>query len=367
VKIVCNTKELLGAVSLVGRAVPTRTTMPIYQHIKLVVTDGVVLMGTDLECGIRYTMNGDTAVKERGESVVDPSRLAEILRETGDDVVTIEADKKGVYVTTTMGEFTMPTDDPSGFQDVVQFDDSKGYIEMRAATFHSLARRTLFAAAKDEGKYAMQGVLFDAHGGLFKAVATDGKRLAVANGPSINEATGDALGTAIVPSKAFGLVDQVASNDADDAVVRVTWDKSTVWFQTTKATVTSRLVEGRFPSWRDVIPKKFAVTLNIDGGSFSSAVRQAAIMADDESKRVVMEFDSGKVKMKAQGATTGKSHVTLNLDYVHDALSIAFDPDYLKDAFKALGNNVTMSMVDPNRPAVFKDGDDYLHMIVPMV
>lgn len=366
-KIVCNTKELLGAVSLVGRAVPTRTTMPIYQHIKMVVDNGVVLMGTDLECGIRYTMNGNTVVKDHGEAVVDPSRLADILRETNDDTVTIEADKKGVHVTTANGEFSMPSDDPSGFQDVPQFDEKKGYIAMQAATFHSLARRTLFAAAKDEGKYAMQGVLFDVQDGIFKAVATDGKRLAVADGPNIGDTIGDALGTAIVPSKAFGLVDQVASNDADDSLVRVTWDKSTVWFQTTKATVTSRLVEGRFPSWRDVIPKKFAVTLNIDNGSFSSAVRQAAIMADDESKRVVLDFDVGKVKMTAHGVTTGKSHVTLNLDYAHDALVIAFDPTFLKDAFKALGNNVTMSMVDNKRPAVFKDGDDYLHMIVPMV
>lgn len=90
-------------------------------------------------------------------------------------------------------------------------------------------------------------------------------------------------------------------------------------------------------------------------------------MADDESKRVIMDFSKGAVQMTARGATTGTSHVNLNLDYANEPLSIAFDPDFLRDAFKALGDSVTFNIVDEKRPAVFKDGDDYIHLVVPMV
>lgn len=363
-KIVCGTKELLGAVTLVSRACPTRTTMPIYQSIKIVVDDngGVVLMGTDLELGIRYRMNGETQVKKNGMAIVPPSQLMAILRETDDDTVTIETDAKGVYVTTSMGEFDMPTDNPDGFESVEGFLDEQDCVELPATLFKTMVKRTVFASAKDEGKYAMQGILFDTDG-VFKLVATDGKRLAVANGPKVDVSKE----AAIVPSKAVALASQVLADDDDDAVVKVTWDKSRVWFQTPKATIASRLVEGRFPSWRDVIPKKATVTLDLDTQPFFSAVRQAAIMADDESKRVEMNFENNKVLMAARGATTGKSSVTLNLVYDNDPLSIAFDPQFLNDAFKAMGSKITMSIVDGKRPAVFKDGDDYLHMIVPMV
>jgi DNA polymerase-3 subunit beta len=162
------------------------------------------------------------------------------LKEVPTDEVTIETTKTKVCVTAGFSDFKMPTEDASHFNDVPEFDTSMNSFELSASALRKMIHRTLFAAATEEGKFAMQGVHIDRGDGVLKLVATDGKRLAVAIGPSIGK--DETNPTTLVPSKVLGLLDQVSASDAPDALVKLAWNNSTVWFQTTKATITSRVV-----------------------------------------------------------------------------------------------------------------------------
>jgi len=133
--------------------------------------------------------------------------------------------------------------------------------------------------------------------------------------------------------------------------------------------VYSRLVEGRFPDWRKAMPQKHAARVPLTVGPFLAAIRQAAIMTDDESKRVRFGFAKGKLTLKAQGAEAGQSRVELPIEYSGKGLEISFDPKFLVDLLKVFQPDtaLTLDLNDASSPAVFRQEPDYLYVVVPLV
>ena len=370
--VTCQRDGLLGACQIVGQAVPARTTMPIYQNIKAVAEgDCLTLMATDLEVGIRYELRG-LNVEEPGQAIIPVDRLTAILRESNDKEISLDADARRTRVNTSASEYEMPGEDPATFADIANFVPGERYYEMAAGDLQRMIRRTIFAAAKDEGKYAMRGVLWDLEDKKAKLVATDGKRLAVASGPCVVQGTaGEGKGQShLVPPKAMSLLERILGDGDASQAVQVSLRANDALFRTERAVIYSRLVEGRFPPYRDVIPKKTNAKVPLVVSDFLSAVRQAAIMTDDESKRIVFHFAPSKLSLEAQGATRGKSKVAMPLgDFAGPAIDISFDPAYLTDMLRILDGSevLILDLVDGQKSAVFRNGEDYLYLVVPLV
>lgn len=345
--------------------------MPVYQNLKAIAgKDSLTIMATDLEVGIRYEVRG-VAVEEPGEAILPVGRLTSILRESMDSEVRLDADERRTRVNTAVSEYEMPGEDPSTFADIADFVAGERYTELAAGDLQRMIRRTIFAAAKDEGKYAMRGVLWDLEEKKAKLVATDGKRLAVASGPCVSHGEVDKKGHShLVPPKAMSLLERILSEGDGAQPVQVGLRANDALFKTERAVIYSRLVEGRFPPYRDVIPKKANARVPLPVNEFHSAVRQAAIMTDDESKRIAFHFAPGKLKLEAQGATTGKSKVDMKLEeYSGPAIDISFDPAYLSDMLRVMdgGDTLQLDLVDGQKSAVFRGGEDYLYLVVPLV
>ena len=362
---------LLSACQIVGIAVPARTTMPVYQNIKAIAeADRFTLMATDLEVGIRYELRG-LAIEEPGEAILPVSRLTSILRETPDEEIRLDADERRTKVNTTASEYEMPGEDPASFADIADFAPGERYHELAAGDLQRMIRRTVFAAARDEGKYAMRGVLWDMEEKKAKLVATDGKRLAVSSGPCVTQGEGEKKGHShLVPPKAMSLLERILADGDASQPVQVSLRANDALFKTERAVIYSRLVEGRFPPYRDVIPKKANARIPLVVNEFLSAVRQAAIMTDDESKRITFHFAPGKLTLEAQGATTGRSKVSMKLEeYSGPAIDISFDPAYLTEMLRVMdgGEVVQLDLVDGQKSAVFRSGEDYLYLVVPLV
>lgn len=369
--VTCQRSGLLNACQITGVAIPSRTTMPVYMNVKAIAEpDCLTIMATDLEVGIRYELRGIN-VEEPGEAILPVDKLTSILRECTDAEVDLDADPQRTFVKTSYSEYEMPGEDPASFADIANFEAKDTYYELAAGDLLRMIRRTVFAAAKEEGKYAMRGVLWDMEDKVAKLVATDGKRLAVASGPCVAQGSGDHKGQShLVPPKAMNLLERILADGDASQPVQVCLRANDALFRTEKAVVYSRLVEGRFPSYRDVIPKKANVKVPIIVAEFLAAIRQAAIMTDDESKRITFHFTEGKVGLEAQGATTGKSKVSMKLtDYVGPPLTISFDPVYLTEVLRVLDGAevLQLDMVDGQKSAVFRSGSDYLYLVVPMV
>ena len=130
----------------------------------------------------------------------------------------------------------------------------------------------------------------------------------------------------------------------------------------------SRLVEGRFPDYRKVMPQKATVKVPLVVGPFQTAVRQAAIMTDEESKKVVFNFGKKKLMVQASGSESGRSKIEMPLDYDGKAIEIKFDPRFLTDMLRVLEPEraLSLELVDGTSPALFRDGAEYSYVVMPL-
>lgn len=365
-KALCHREGLLAACQLAGAAVPARDVKPILRNLKAIAEDGrFTLMATDLELGIRLEVRG-LKVEEPGEAILPAAKLLAILRESQDEELAIEADASACQVRSAYGNWEMPSEDPANFPDLPAFAEEK-YHQLKAGDLKTMIRRTVFAAASDIGRYSMTGVLWELEEGKAKLVATDGRRLALVEGPAEVQGGHTTKGqTPVVPSKAMGLLERNLTDDEEQ--VRVSFRPNEVLFRTDRAVIYSRLVEGRFPNYRDVFPKKPTSKVPLLVGPFQAAVRQAAIMTDDDSKKVVFHFAKRKLTLEAQGATAGRSKIELPLEYDGKNIDINFNPAFVVDMLRILGadESLVLEMVDGNNPALFKAGENYCYLVMPL-
>ncbi len=343
-KVTCIREGLLTACQLVGVAVAARTTKPILANVKAAARDdALTLMGTDLEVGIRYELRG-VKVARAGSAILPVTRLVSILRETSDDEITLDAGDEMTTIRLSTGRFELPGGD--------------------------VAERTAFAADKTEStRFAVTGVLWEAENKTVRLVATDTKRLALCEGPADVHGGSDPKGQShLIPLKTIMLLERNLTDDGE--MVRVALKPNEALFQTERALIHTRLVEGRFPPYRSIIPKKLDIRLQVPVADFLARVRQAAIMTDEESKRVDFHFEKGQVTLTARGPETGTGEVTLALpEYAGPVVDIAFDPAYLVEMLRAIEGEptATLEMTDGQKPALFRVGDQYLYLVMPLV
>lgn len=372
-KVTCQRDSLLTACQLVSAAVAQRTTKPVLSNIKAVAQDdAITLVAYDMEVGIRYELRGITVVRA-GSCILPITELVKILRESSDPDISLDAGKEAVVAKTSGGRFEMPSLDVNEFPDIPAFDDGGRFHEITAGTLRTMIRRTAFSADKKDttAKFSLTGVLWEAEGKDARLIATDTKRLAVCSGPAnIYGVADNVKAVHLVPLKAVTLLEKNLTDDAE--VVRVGLRANDALFQTERATIYTSLVQGKFPPYKDIIAKtakEATQKVPLPVQSFLSRVRQAAIMTDDESMRVDMTFDAGTVTMKARGAKTGASEVTLELpDYSGPHTEIAFDPQYLVEFLRAIENEptVTLEMSTGLRAALFTCGEGYSYLVMPL-
>jgi DNA polymerase-3 subunit beta len=368
-KIVCHREGLLAAIQLASAAVATRDVKPVLRNIKAIVEDDrCILMATDLEIGIRLEVRG-IKVDEPGEALLPTGRFNNILRESTDEEMTIEAGADKCVVRGTTNEFDMPGEDPSAFPDVPAFAEEK-FHEIAGGVLREMIKRTQFAAAT-EGQVrfgATTGILVEMEDEKASLVATDGRRLAMMTGPAKAHGGHTTQGQMpVVPVKAMSLLERNLA--AADETIRVSLRPNEVLMKTERAMIYSRLVEGRFPNYKQVIPTKHAHRVPLTVGPFLAAVRQAAIMTDDESKRVRFQFAKKKLTLRAQGAETGQSRVELPVEYDGKGLEISFDPKFVVEMLRVLEPDapITLEMSEGDKPAVIRHEPNYLYVIVPLV
>src|SRR5438270_8039402 len=357
---------LLAACQLASAAVAARDVKPILRNLKVITeADRSTLMATDLELGIRLEVRG-VKVEEPGEAILPGSRMLAILRESTDEELHLEADADRCLVKGQFNEFEMPSEDPANFPDVPAFAEER-YHELPAGSLREMIRRTIFAAATENPRYAVTGILWELEGDVARLIATDGRRLAVAEGSATPHGGHDTKGqTHVVPTKAMQLLERNLQDP--DERVRISLRPNEALFKTERALIYSRLVEGRYPPYREVFPKKQTVKVNPSVGPLHTAVRQAASMTDDESKKVIFSFTKKKLTLQARGAATGRSKVEMPIDYDGKAIDIAFDPKFLTDMLRVLNadDNLVLELVDGNSVGLFRYGEDYSYIVMPL-
>jgi DNA polymerase-3 subunit beta len=228
-----------------------------------------------------------------------------------------------------------------------------------------MIKRTAFAADKREHtRFAVTGIQWEIAPNGVKLVATDTKRLAIAEFAEDN-GIADPI-AALVPLKAIGLLEKNLADDGEKVSIHLT--KQEALFTTERATIYTRLVEGKFPPYQQFIPKKLPIKFAVPREAFMSAIRQAAITSDQESKRVDFEFSPGKVTMQAKGPESGASVVELELPDMDHEFDIAFDPQYLLGGLNAVDDaSVNVEVTESKDRMILRVGSNWSYLLVPMV
>lgn len=356
-KITISREKLDAALRVVSPAVASKTTKPILACVKLTASDGLVsVAATDLELEIRNEVTADTA--RTGECVVDAARLGAIVKAADGDTVTITVDGDTAHVVTASGRYKLPAMPADEFPDSkpVSFEHA---IEIDADAFKSLLGNVSYAADKreSEARWSVTGVLLEWFGNELTAVATDTKRLALDKRPTTGGESGKKL-SAILPMKAIVAIERAIGSGQ----VRLVIDKQSVSVQGENAVIRTAIVEGRFPPYLDIIPKKHSVRATMSGAALLTAVRQAAVMIDAELPRVNFAFTPGKLTLTAAGASGGDCEVNTECDCDKE-LALSLDPAYITDFLKRAAGDCRIEMTTAEKPIVLKaSGLEYLVM-----
>ncbi|MEN6450464.1 MAG: DNA polymerase III subunit beta [Thermoguttaceae bacterium] len=366
-KATCERDKLLHAFQMAASVAPSRSPKPILQNVKLELSaDAATLMGTDLEVGIRVDVPG-FAVEAPGKVVLPRDRFGKILTESSDEQLAIESDGRKVLIRGQRSEFQLPSENPDEFPDVIAFEEQK-YHEMSARFFREVVRRTVYATDNESSRYALGGVLLELTDKGVTAVATDGRRLACQEGPAKsvgNHTNGDHM--TIIPTRAMQLIERALGDNEDN--IQLSARENDVMVHSGRSTIYTRLVEGRFPKWRDVFPRREgAAKIELTVGPFYAAVRQAAIVTSDERRGVDFTFGGGKISLAGHGAELGEAHIELPVAYDGAEIGITLDPRYLSDFLKVLApeQNFTMELRDADSAALCLTEDGYAYVLMPL-
>jgi DNA polymerase III subunit beta len=366
-KAVCEREKMLHAFQTAASVAPSRSPKPILQNVKLdVVADSAMLMGTDLEIGIRMEVQG-FAIEQPGSVVLPIARFSSILRESSDEKLTLDNETGKTRVRGERSEFQLPAENPDEFPSVAVFEESK-YHELPARFFRELIRRTVFATDNESSRYALGGVLVEFTENGIVAVATDGRRLAKQEGPATSVGghhQSDKM--TIIPSRAMQLIERAIAGSEEN--IQLSARDNDLLLRVGKSTIYTRLVEGRFPKWRDVFPRRDGTTqVEMTVGPFHAAVRQAQIVTSDEHRGVDFIFGEGKLVLSGHGAEYGESHVEMPVAYDGEEIAVMLDPRYLGDFLRVLDpdSTITVSIRDSESAVVCSTDDGYANVIMPL-
>jgi DNA polymerase-3 subunit beta len=361
-KVRLNRHELADALGAIGSVAPTRTPKPILQCVLIDArADHCLLAATDLEIGLRITVN-QVEVEKQGLVVLPADKLSQIVRESNDEVIELELNDSVCHLRGEGTHFQMFVQDSADFPPVGELVGEPDF-EVDAKLIRRMSEWTVFAAARENTRYAINGVLWDKEKENLSLVATDGRRLSYAHGV-IPNGEGPNI-RSIVPVKAMGLLQRILTEADTTIAIKLTGNQ--IIMRSIRATLSTGLVEGQFPKYQDVIPVDCDRVATLKTAEFASAVRQAALLTNEESKGVRLAFKPGMLTLSSRAPSQGEATIDIPVGFTGTDLDIGFNPHFLIEALKAVqANEVTLSLKDSNRPGILKAEADFLYVVMPV-
>lgn len=359
-KIRCDRDALSEALQIVQRGVSSRPGIPALTGVLMQARaeDGLTLTTTDLEVSARLSI--DVQVTEDGVALVPARLLADTVKSLSDAPVEIEADQAQARIRCAAYEGALrllPAEDfptlqpPAGTRIVVP-----------AAAFAEAVGQVSRAASKDEARPVLTGVLLEVSREGITFVSTDSYRLAVRD----LVATAATEGKAIVPERALSEAGR-AAQALEKGEIEIFVDESQVSFQVGGFTLTSRLIEGEFPNYRQLLPEAYESRLTVSRQQLIDAVRRVGLLARDTSP-VRMEFNALGVKLSSQSPDLGQAVETVEARYEGEDITAAFNPHYLADGLAATsGETVHLEVRDGLKPGIVRgESDDFTYLVMPV-
>jgi DNA polymerase-3 subunit beta len=345
-------------------AVPGKTTLPVLANLLVQTTDkGIRISGTDLDIAVSTEVTAD--VEGVGAITIPARKLSEIARElppapvrisaTGDQRITLECGRSKFKL------LGLPKSEFPSFP-AVQFDKA---VRIPSGDLQRLIQHTAFAASTEESRPILNGVLWELRTDLMRMVATNGHRLAKME----VGVSGAQKADLIIPPKAL---DQIRRLFAAEEELEVAQGENHLGFRSPFTSVFTRLIEGPYPGYEQVIPKdndKYAI---VDKAAFTSALKRMSVVASDQTHRIRLSFNAGMVKFSVSTPDLGEAQDELPIRYEGDPLDIGFNAAYLLEILRQMPTEeVRMTFRAPERastiePEGWSDPAKYLCLLMPL-
>ena len=361
VKFRCEREALAEALSTAGRAATGRTgALPVLSGLRLeLVGDQLSITGTDLDLTIQLTLN----VGGDGDGgVVLPARLAaDIVRSMGAGKVEVAVEGDEVNITGGRSQFSVR---PLSFDDYPKLaTPAASSVTLPAAAVGEALRQVVRAASTDEARPILTGVLLTAENGGLRMVATDSYRLAVRD-----LADHQVLGAdqkVLVPGRALNELQRLVGGD-EELTMRLGDRDAT--FEVGGTRLSTRLIEGEFPNYRQLIPASHPNKLTVEREPLLEAIRRVKILAKDATP-VRLQMGGDTLRLTAITQDVGNASEELDATYEGTELTVAFNPEYFASGVEACSSDsITLSTLDSLKPAVVRGvgNDDYLYLLMPV-
>jgi DNA polymerase-3 subunit beta len=364
VKFRCERDTLADAVATAQRAVASRTgAMPVLSGLRVTLTPGSLeLVGTDLELTIRVRTPADT--DGEGSAVVPARLFSEIVRQLEGDTVSVELADDDARIEAGRFATTLRTLSAAEFPRLPEV--SEGGVRVEAAAFAEALRQVVPGASRDDARPILTGVLLTASAGGLRLVATDSYRLALRDlqGVSMLEEGQKVL----VAAKGLGEVQRLLSSETGE--IDVVLGEREVVFRVGGTEVTTRLIEGDFPNYQQLIPSGYPNRLTVSRDSLQAAVNRVRLVGQSKDTAPIrLGMTAEGLELSAIAQDVGEAHESVEAKYEGTDLTVAFNSQFLLDGIDAAASDeVVIESIDPLKPAVMKatDSADFLYLLMPV-
>lgn len=368
-KAVAKRESLAEMVQLAQGVCPGRSARPILESLLLECQeDQALLMATDLEVGVRLEVP-ELEVEVPGKALLPGRTMLALLRELPDEKVRLESQGDRLLVLGAQSEFQFPTPDAMEFPEVPHYE-GESYHSFTARHLVEMIRRTEYAVEREGMRFNLGGVYLELGEDKVTAVGTDGRRLAQQDGPARRVGNHQPEEDVIIPPRAVEIIQRVLAREAEDQEVKLAVQGGKIFLMTGVATVSGRLLDARFPKWREVFPKPpEKVRVELPAKEFGSATRQAAIVVDEKHPGILYTFTSGKLVLSGRGTAQGESRVELPISYDGEDVMVRLNHRFILDFLKVMGEEgtVTIRIWSSHQAVLAEAPDGYCYLMMPLM
>lgn len=362
-KLICQKADLLRAVNIVSKAVPSKTTMTILECILIDASaDRIKLTANDMELGIETAVKGE--IIQKGIIALNAKIFSEIIRKLPDNTVTIESDDKyTTKITCEKAKFNISGKSGEDFAGLPYIEKNES-VCLSQFTLKEVIQQTIFSISDNDSNKMMTGELFEVTGNEFKVVSLDGHRISIRR-IELKESYQPVK--VVVPGKTLSEISKILSGGNEDEV-RLFFTGNHILFEFDETRVVSRLIEGEYFKINQMLSTDYETKVRIRKRELLSCIDRATLLIREGEKRpVILTIADGSMELKIN-SSIGSMDETIEIEKEGKNLMIGFNPRFLIDALRVIDEEeITIFLVNPKAPCFIRDKEEsYIYLILPV-
>ncbi|WP_346707416.1 DNA polymerase III subunit beta [Massilistercora timonensis] len=362
-KIICTKSNLAKGVSIVSKAVPSKTTMPILECILIdATTDIIRLTANDMELGIQTEIEGE--ILDRGMIAIDARIFSEIVRKLPDNDIVIETDdnlQTTIVCEKAKFDIAGKPGEEFSYLPMIEKEDS---IEISQFTLKEMIRQTIFSISDSESNKMMTGELFEIKDNVLRVISLDGHRISIRKMELKNEVSDKKL---IVPGKTLIEISKILSGEVE-SLVNISYTNNHIVFEFDNTIVVSRLIEGEYFKIDQMLSSDYETKLKINKKELLNCIDRATLLIKEGDKKpIIINIQDGVMELKIK-SQIGSMNEEIEIEKEGKDLLIGFNPKFLIDALRVIDDEeVTLYLMNAKAPCFIRDDEEsYIYLILPV-